>query len=227
LKFIRARHARKRLHGGLVVFRHGIRFAIETSVDSLSKTEGRYMATTSRPVVVGLFHDRGRADEAVQELLRLGFPESAIGVATRTALTEKIGNQWDVGAATGAVAGGATGTLLGVAVASGLMTGVGPVIAGGLLGGLLTSAAVGVATGGVLGALVGLGVPEEEATFYKEEFDAGRILVTVQAGDRASEAAEVLRRYGAYDITSREHPKTVSPEAPRQTNVNDVSVGIP
>lgn len=185
------------------------------------------MSTASRPVVVGLFHDRSRADEAVKELLRFGFPEAAIGVAARSPLTEKIGNQWDVGAATGAVAGGATGTLLGIAVATGLMTGVGPVIAGGLLGGLLTSAAVGAATGGVLGALVGLGVPEEEATFYKEEFDAGRVLVTVQAGDRASEAAEVLRRFGAYDITSREPAKPVQPEAPRQATVNEVPVGIP
>ena len=55
------------------------------------------------------------------------------------------------------------------------------------------------------------------STFYKEEFDAGRVLVTVQAGDRSSEAAEVLRRYGAYDITSREPAKTVKPDAPRQT----------
>ena len=138
------------------------------------------MSDLSRPVVVGVFHERSRADEAVNELLRLGFPDSAIGVAARTPLTEKVGNQWEVGAATGAVAGGATGTLLGIAVATGLMTGVGPVVAGGLLGGLLTSAAVGAATGGMLGALVGLGVPEEEAVFYKEEFEAGRVLVTVR-----------------------------------------------
>jgi hypothetical protein len=185
------------------------------------------MSITSKDIVVGLFHERGRADDAVKELLRLGISDSAIGVAARTPLTEKIGNQWELGAATGAVAGGATGTLLGIAVASGLMTGIGPVIAGGLLGGLLTSAAVGAATGGVLGALVGLGVPEEEATFYKEEFDAGRVLVTVRAGDRASDASEVLRRFGAYDITSRDPGKPATPEAPRQTNVNDVPVGIP
>jgi len=184
------------------------------------------MTATSRSAVVGVFHDRGRADEAVQELLRLGFPETAIGVAARTALTEKVGNQWDVGAATGAVAGGATGTLLGIAVASGLMTGVGPVVAGGLLGGLLTSAAIGAATGGMLGALVGLGVPEEEAVFYKEEFEAGRILVTVRVGDRASEAAGVLRQHGAYDITSREPAKPVRPEAPRQPSVNELAAGI-
>jgi hypothetical protein len=174
-----------------------------------------------------LFHDRGRADDAVKELLRLKFPESAIGLAARTPLTEKIGNQWEVGAATGAVAGGATGTLLGIAVAGGLMTGVGPVVAGGLLGGLLSSAAAGAATGGVLGALVGLGVQEEEATFYKEEFDAGRTLVTVRAGERASEAAEVFRRFGAYDTTSRDPSAPVRPEVPRQTNVNEVPVGIP
>jgi hypothetical protein len=185
------------------------------------------MANISRPVVVGLFHDRSRADDAVKELIRHGFPETAIGVAARTPLTEKFGNQWDVGAATGAIGGGATGTLLGIAVASGLMTGVGPVVAGGILGGLLTSAAVGAATGGVLGALVGLGVPEEEAIFCKDEFNAGRLLMTVKAGDRASEAAEILRRFGAYDTTSRDQTKSAQPEAPRHATVNDIPVGIP
>src|SRR5439155_26761250 len=87
----------------------------------LSRNGGRIMATTSPPVVVGLFHERGRADDAVKELLRLGFPETAVGVAARTPLTEKVGNQWEVGATTGAVAGAAAGPLLGLAVAAGLM----------------------------------------------------------------------------------------------------------
>src|SRR5438046_2658744 len=126
------------------------------------------MSATIRPVTVGLFHDRGRAEEAVKELLRLGFTAGDIGIAARAPLTERSGSQWDVGAATGAVAGGATGTLLGIAVAAGLMSGVGPVLAGGMLAGVLTSAAVGTAAGGLLGALVGIGVPEEEAIFYRD-----------------------------------------------------------
>jgi hypothetical protein len=179
------------------------------------------MSTTSRPAVVAVFHERGQADEAVKELVRLGFPEADIGVAARETFTEPVGSQWDVGAATGAAAGGATGTLLGIAVAAGLIPGVGSAVAGGLLGGIFASVAAGAAAGGVLGALVGLGVPEEEATFYRDEFRAGRVLVTVRAGDRASEAVAALRRHGAYDVTSRDQAA-----APRRSTLDDVPFGL-
>ena len=179
------------------------------------------MLVTTRPVVVAVFHDRGQADAAVKELVRLGFPEADIGVAAREPLTEPVGSQWDVGAAAGAAAGGATGTLLGIAVAAGLIPGVGPAVAGGLLGGILASAAAGAAAGGILGALVGLGVPEEEAIFYRDEFQAGRVLVTVRAGDRASEEVAALRRHGAYDVTSRDQAN-----APRRSALDDVPVGL-
>jgi len=46
-------------------------------------------------------------------------------------------------------------------------------------------------------------VPEEEAQYYESEFQAGRTIVTVQAGNRGSEAIAILRRNGAYDATTR------------------------
>jgi hypothetical protein len=163
------------------------------------------MQPLTRTTVVGVFHDRASADRALAELRRLGFADDRLGVVVRdeppaTATSE---SEWEIGATTGAVAGGATGTLLGIAVAAGLIPGVGPVIAGGLLGGLLASAATGAVAGSVLGALIGLGVPEEEAAYYSDEFAAGRTLVTVRADDRAAEVHGVLRRFGAYDIDDR------------------------
>jgi hypothetical protein len=164
------------------------------------------MQPFTRTTVVGVFHDRASADQALAELRRLGFADDRLGVVARDEplpATDADGTEWEIGATTGAVAGGATGTLLGIAVAAGLIPGVGPAIAGGLLGGLLASAATGAVAGGVLGALIGLGVPEEEAAYYSDEFAAGRTLVTVRADDRAAEVHGVLRRFGAYDIDDR------------------------
>ena len=52
----------------------------------------------------------------------------------------------------------------------------------------------------MLGALVGLGVPEEEATYYDTQFQTGRTIVTVRADERSAEAWDVLARHGAYDF---------------------------
>jgi uncharacterized protein (TIGR02271 family) len=48
-----------------------------------------------------------------------------------------------------------------------------------------------------------MGVPEEEARYYDQEFRSGRTLVTVKADGRYDEAQALLRRYGAYDVTSQ------------------------
>jgi hypothetical protein len=153
-----------------------------------------------RGVIVGVFRDRATAARAVAELRRLGVTDDQIGVVARNGDTSAaVGSQWEAGAATGAVAGGATGTLLGVAVAAGLIPGIGPIVAGGLLAGLCGSAVAGAVAGGVLGSLIGLGIPEAEAAFYHGEFEAGRVLVTVRAGDRANVVRPVLHWHGGYD----------------------------
>jgi hypothetical protein len=151
-----------------------------------------------RGVVVGVFRDRADAGQAVAELRRLGVAEDHIGVIARNGDTVSgmTGSQWEVGAVAGAVAGGATGTALGLAVVAGLIPGIGPIIAGGLFAGIAASAAAGAAAGGVVGALIGLGIPEEEAVFYHGEFEAGRTIVTVRAGDKVDIARSVLARFG-------------------------------
>src|ERR671936_1311148 len=160
------------------------------------------MATTQRSTVVGVFETTDRADRAVQELRRAGFRDDQIGYAVRGAEgqtdTAGAGSKAGEGLAAGAVIGGIVG-----AAAALLIPGIGPVIAGGVLASVLGGAAVGAAAGGILGALVGMGIPEEEASYYESEFQAGRILVTVNCAGRCDEAREVMRRFGAYDVETR------------------------
>jgi hypothetical protein len=46
-------------------------------------------------------------------------------------------------------------------------------------------------------------IPEEAARYYELHFNAGRTLITVDAGDREMEATGILKRHGAYDAQSR------------------------
>jgi hypothetical protein len=98
------------------------------------------------------------------------------------------------------------GALAGLGVVSGIIPVIGPAIAAGTLGVILSNAAAGAGIAGLIGALVGAGVPEDEARYYHDEFQAGRTIVTVNTTDRWREAGEVLRRNGAYDMSSRATP---------------------
>jgi len=167
------------------------------------------MMKTQRSTVVGVFENRRNAEQAIQELKRLGFRDNQIGVAARDTegWAEKYGqgegNYAGEGAAVGAATGAGVGALLSLGMAFGVIPVIGPIIAAGPLAAALLSAAGGAVAGGIVGSLVGLGIPEEEAHFYEGEFKAGRIVVTVQAENRFDEAQAVLRRFGAYDVTNR------------------------
>src|SRR2546421_8405330 len=147
------------------------------------------MTTTGRATVVGVFEDRAAAERAIEELRQAGFNDDQIGYVVRDnrGTTDTVpGGQKTLageGAATGAISGGVVGGVLGAAAAL-LIPGFGPAIAGGILATTLGGAAIGAAAGGIIGALTGLGVPEEEARYYQREFEAGRTIVTVKAGNR-------------------------------------------
>jgi hypothetical protein len=170
------------------------------------------MAVTNHATVVGVFRDRESARAAVNELRRLGFEESQIGILGRepdartltgeTATGTAEASKWEEGAATGVAAGAGIGALWALGMAAGVLPAIGPVIAGGVLASVLASAAGAAAVGGIVGALVGLGIPEEEARYYEGEFTSGRTLVTVRAPGRYEEAEEVLGRYGGYNVRS-------------------------
>jgi len=161
-----------------------------------------------RQTVVGVFPTRTQAERAIEELHRFGFTDQQIGFIARdsnetardgTSASETGVAQNTVG---GAVSGGVIGGLVGAA-SSLLIPGFGPAIAGGILAATLGGAALGAVAGGLIGALTQIGVPEDEAYYYQQEFEAGNFLVTVIAPGFQREALEILRRHGAYDASTR------------------------
>ena len=186
------------------------------------------MAITTRnhATVVGVFRDGRMAQAAVHELRRVGFHEDQIGVVTRSEAGEhgvkvrETGSHWEEGAAVGAAAGAGIGALWAVGMATIALPAIlPPVLVSSWLVAVLASAASGAAIAGLAGALIGLGIPEEEATYYETEFQSGRTLVTVQAPGRYEEARDILARFGAYDYRNREVQE-------RGTGVNEVAVPV-
>jgi hypothetical protein len=158
------------------------------------------MTRATDTAVIGVFADHGQAQRAYEELLRAGFRDEQIGYLGRNGPPEPDGESVAAhaaeGVAAGAVGGGVVGIAWGLAVAANLIPGIGPVIAGGTIATLLAgSAAAGAAVGGAAGLLIGLGVPAEHAGYYEQQLQAGRSLITVQAGERNGEALAILRRY--------------------------------
>jgi len=167
------------------------------------------MKAQQRSTIVGVFEDRRHADQAVKELRDAGFRDDQIGVAMRhtEGSTEAVTDEHDTHAGTGTIAGVLTGlglgALAGLGVLSGVIPVVGPAIAAGTLGVILSNAAAGAGIGALVGALVGAGIPEEEAKYYQGEFEQGRTIVTVNADGRSDEVTTILRRHGAYDMSTR------------------------
>ena len=160
------------------------------------------MSAVLPSTAVGVFTDRNKAENAVEDLHRAGFREEQIGVAARgpetTLRDQPAGHETKApeGGVTGAVAGVALGGVLG-AVAAGLIPGVGPIVGLGMLAAIGGGAAAGAVTGGLVGTLIGLGIPEDEAHTYQAEIESGRTLVTVKADGRYNEAIQILRSHGA------------------------------
>ena len=159
------------------------------------------------PTVVGVFHERGDAREAIEALKDDGFAADTISVLspdkhTTESMAEETGTHAGSGAATGAVTGGVLGGLGGWLVGIGALAipGVGPLIAAGAFATALGGAAIGAGVGAIAGALAGMGVPKHEAEYYEGEVKSGRTLVTVRSDGRYNDAQRILREHGAYDI---------------------------
>jgi len=171
-------------------------------------------------VVVGLYRDIARAEEAVDDLIRAGIERERISlVAPRTepqprreeGLTEQEEAEHraegaGTGAGIGAVLGGGLGLLVGVV--SVVATGVGPLLAAGPLVSMLAGASLGAGAGAIVGALGNLGVPEEEARVYQTGVQEGGTLVVAEVeDDMAEEAATVLRAHGPVDARTYIHER--------------------
>jgi uncharacterized protein (TIGR02271 family) len=184
------------------------------------------MTTDNRSTVVGVFHDRDAARDAIEALKDAGFSAQDISILSpdkraTEQIADETGTHAASGAATGAVAGGILGGLGGWLVGIGALAipGVGPFIAAGAFATALGGAAIGAGVGAIAGALVGMGIPEEEAKYYEGEVKSGRTLVTVRAGGRYAEAQQLLRQHGAYDMQSA--GQTVGVSKSSSTTAND------
>ncbi len=172
------------------------------------------MAVATHGTVIAAFDSPAKAQAAVNELRTLGFLESQIGVASKSSggmhpgsssIDDTVDTEENAGAgaATGAAVGLGAGALWGLGILAGVLPAIGPVIAGGTLAALAASAATGAAAGGLAGALVGMGVSDEDVRYYDSEFSRGRVIVTVDAGQRASEVETLLARHGGYNRAPR------------------------
>jgi hypothetical protein len=159
------------------------------------------MATGQNSVIVGVFEHRPRAEQAVAELWRAGFPHDRIDMVTREGETEATPNlhlqdEVGTGAIAGAVGGASAGAIAG-AIAVMLVPGLGTILGGGLLAGVIGGAALGAAGGTFLGPFVALQMNEDDAHYYAHAVDEGKTIVIVKVPARAEEARAILLQAGA------------------------------
>lgn len=162
------------------------------------------MSIGNRATVVGVFPTAAQADKAVDALLDANFARTQIGVVAtendhyreRMQHVSREDEQASSGAVTGAVAGASIGGLIGLGVLAGFVPVIGPAIVAGTLGTILSNVALGAGVVGVSGALMAAGVSEDEATQYEREVKDGRVVVTVNAGDRVAQAVLILGQHG-------------------------------
>jgi hypothetical protein len=177
----------------------------------MNSKENKHMSS-KKVGVFGIFSTRIAVDNAMDSLVRAGFPTSDISVL----LPENLGGSKNMGTekqtkapegtAVGVTAGGVIGGTLGLLAGVGLLAipGLGPFIAAGPIMAGLAGLGVGGAVGGVTGALIGMGIPEFEAKRYEGRLQKGEILLSVHC-DTAEEikrAKEVLKSAGGEDVSS-------------------------
>lgn len=166
---------------------------------------------SKRDTAVGVFHSHAAAQRAIRRLKEAGFTDDQIGLVAHDPEkryggehTEGEGNKAGTGAAAGAATGAGIGAVWGLGILAGALPAIGPVVAGGALASVIASAATAAVAGGVVGALIGLGVPEEEAKYYDQEFQHGRTLITVRDTARYADAQRLMREESGYDYESRD-----------------------
>jgi hypothetical protein len=167
--------------------------------------------TTESDLLLGIFPNRELAEGAIDDLEHAGYTANDIGIVAPGGQVEKAelptGNQEEAaatGAEAGAVAGGSLGILAG-ALAIVAFPGIGLAVTGGILTVLAGATAAGAALGAFAGPFVAMGLTEEEAKHYENEFKAGRTIVAVRVRDldHQDEVVTILRSHGATTVKTR------------------------
>ena len=160
-------------------------------------------------VYMGIFSKLENAEAAIKELHSIGIHDERIGILTKHSKDDKpfglkndpTHTHWEEGTAIGATMGALAGLGLTMLVASGAILGIGPVIVGGWLMSLIAGAGAGATTGTILGGLIGLGIPEDEATYCSEQVNEGKTIVAVQTDGSAPWIRSLYRKHGAIEPT--------------------------
>ncbi len=186
---------------------------------------------TNQTTAVGVFPNHAAAQRALNRLREAGFREDQIGLVAQhpenryrhSGNAEAEDSKAGTGAAAGAATGAGVGVLWGLGIVAGAIPAIGPAIAGGVLASVLASTAAGAVAGSLIGALIGLGIPEEEAQYYDQQFQSGQTLVTVKAGDRFAEARQIMHEESGHDYDSRDQIPTTAASQERATPTGHVS----
>lgn len=185
------------------------------------------------PSVVGVFPGRVETETAIDELVRLGIEQDALGVVWReksvprfeeTEVTIYVDHfespleEARKGAIGGAVGGGATGVgsvLLASAGGVVLSTPIGALLAVGTLAAAAVAAAAGAVGGSLTGGLIGalLGATDHDATKethtdleYRDVIEQNGFIVSVDVEeDEADRVTDALRSIGAESVSVLRH----------------------
>ncbi|WP_144551599.1 general stress protein [Bacillus sp. X1(2014)] len=140
--------------------------------------------------IVGVYQSEQEAIAAIEDLIKWGYDKSEISVIGKDhnhldTITEETGTAVEDTAATGALTGGAIGGATGLLAGLGALAipGIGPIVAAGPIAASIMGALTGAGVGGLAGALIGLGIPDDDAKYYQESVEEGKILVLVNKRD--------------------------------------------
>lgn len=167
------------------------------------------MALTQPMRAVGVFNRPNDLEAALAELRDVSFPMNQVSVIGRDAERRLVtDNKAQEITTAGAIAGGAVGGVVGLLIGLGTLAaipGVGPVAflgaAATALATTLTTGMLGATAGGLLGALIGYGIPEDQATVYRDRIHQGDYFVMVEGSEADVRQAEaVLGRWHIQEL---------------------------
>ncbi|MCL1469077.1 DUF1269 domain-containing protein [Argonema antarcticum] len=167
----------------------------------------------------GIFSNSEDVRNAFNELEAAEFPMDRISAVAKdpekqtVEIREVKGNKAQEGTTIGAIAGATVGGSLGLAVGlatAAALPAIGPVVllgaAATALATTLTGGMMGATAGSLIGALIGWGIPEEQATVYRDRIYQGDYLVMVDGSEADIRQAEAIlsrwniQEFRIYDI---------------------------
>lgn len=176
------------------------------------------LAITSR--VSAVFDSRDDAEQAIQDLRRLGMSDANISLVARHGDETQVEGGGELADQTdgtaervgkGALAGAGVGALFGLAAVA--IPGVGPFITAGWLasalgiagGAAASGAIVGGTSGAIAGAFAKAGYAEDEADYYGSAVESGSVFVAVDTNNgpvSPFDVSEIMHRHGGRSALS-------------------------